>query len=1077
MRLKCEGLSLKGIFSVYLAAFLGIGGLLLGEAKAATFTVNSPTCASIQTAIANANANPGLDTVEFTVDVADVADVSCSVVSTADPDTMYIARVTDDLIIEGNGHSITGASRWIRVDGQVNVIGDCPSDSSLSIIVSNPLGLIRLDNAAKVTVNNLALEKLRSIAVLKAGADLTLNNVQAEKIYDFFGKCESSAITVLDRSDQNVTINNSLFNLAWNDGTFIGGRDRTQIWGNSFISGVSTTGRLTISNSTFRSLSVPVAHWDGTAQIEKSLIDNSGFLTTIGGSVSIVNSLLIDRPAALGQGFYNRVVASGGGSIQFEASTIAMGFLDCGVPCQATTGPGALIATTGGTIELKASAVGVLFPQIPGEVLIREATGGDVTATGSPNPNWVQPIPDQNSGVLRTLLNQPALLTESPGLTQYLPSIYPSIAVPLLDDGAGNPGLLINAVTAANTTNVLTSRIDGAPINEDFFGNPRTEAGGTVRNIGAVQLNLAPSLNLTTTGDGSADLDWTRPLDPGSGAITGYEACFGTGTAPDPSTIGTTCPGTVQGISNAPATLAGQVSGLTNGDTYWFLVRGINPASGPWSNVVSGTPMGIPGMPAATAVPGDGTASLTWTAPADGGSPIRYYLVRYRLVGATNWTLWPSVGTGTSANVGGLSNGSAYEFAVNAVTDAGSGPDGTANTTPQAPLFLQYPTPAQMSAGSSTLSLSPTFGNVVGTASYALTGSPPGWLSINASTGVVTATNPPSTGSDYTESVTVELTRSGPPAGSVTAGIDINVLEAGASPYLSYLNYTGTAGSATSITPTVFGLVAPYTFSNTNNNLPPGLTISNASTGAISGTPTTVGFWNVEMQVVDNGSAVRNDASAITIAPTLAYPTLSGTVGTPLSVMPVVPPIQSGESYSYALNGSLPPGLSFDTATGQISGTPTSAVSKAVDVTVMAALPTGTVNATTHLAAVINGYTIDFSYPAQSAAVGTAFSLIPAVTGTIGTVSYSIDGALPSGVTLNPNTGEISGTMTSALAGQALRISLTDDYSTRYASASLEQLAIAPAVSVPLLAPHLLLLLCFGLLGTSIYALRKYAEA
>ena len=472
-------------------------------------------------------------------------------------------------------------------------------------------------------------------------------------------------------------------------------------------------------------------------------------------------------------------------------------------------------------------------------------------------------------------------------------------------------------------------------------------------------------------------------------------------------------------------------------------------------------------------MPGDGTAGLTWTAPVTGGSPIRSYLVRYRLVGATNWTLWPSVGTGTSANIGGLSNGSEYEFAVNAVTDVGSGPDGTVSTTPSPPLFLQYSTPVEVSAGSGSLTLFPTFGNVVGTASYAFVGTPPGWLSIDPTTGVVTATNPPSTGSDYVQNVTVELTRSGPPAGSVTASIDITVLEAGANPYLNYLNYEGAAGAAVSVTPTVSGLTPPYTFSNTNNNLPPGLVISDTATGAITGTPTTVGFWNVEMQVENIANSQLNDAAAITIAPTIAYPTLSGAVGTQLSVMPVVPPIQSGESYSYAITGSLPPGLSFDTATGEISGTPTSAVSKAVDVTVSATLPTGTVSATTHVAAVISGYTIEFSYPLQSVAVGATFSLTPTVTGTIGTVNFGVDGALPSGVTLDPNTGEISGTMTSALAGQALRVKLTDSYSTEHAVASLRALSVPRAVPVPVLPQSLLFLLCLGLLSAGIYAHRK----
>ena len=137
-----------------------------------------------------------------------------------------------------------------------------------------------------------------------------------------------------------------------------------------------------------------------------------------------------------------------------------------------------------------------------------------------------------------------------------------------------------------------------------------------------------------------------------------------------------------------------------------------------------------------------------------------------------------------------------------------------------------------------------------------------------------------------------------------------------------------------------------------------------------------------------------------------------------LSVLPIVPPLQDGASYSYALAGSLPPGLSFDPATGEISGTPTSALSSPVDVTVSVALPTGTFAATTHVGLTIQDYTITFTYPQQVFTIDQPFSLVPTVSGTIGTTVYAVDGgALPAGVTLDPNTGEISGTMTTDLSG------------------------------------------------------------
>ena len=662
---------------------------ITGNIWAATYTVSDPTCASIQTAIANANANPGLDTVEFTVDVDDVNDVSCGVFDTGDPDTMYIARVTDNLIIEGNGHFITGNARWITSDGLVNVPGQCPQSLSTSFIVSNPLGFIRMDNGADVTVNDLVLKKLRAIAILKDGGDLTVNNMEATEIYDFYRSCDTPPIWV--SGDQNVTINDSLFSLAWNDGLESGLADDFQIWFNAYISAsLDNAGTLSIANSRFYRTSIPVLYWAGTARMESTIVEDAGFLATRGGDITIVNSLLMTGES-FGQNLQQRIVAARNSSVHIEASTIAVSYLDCLPLCEGPFGPGdgVLIALSDSTIELKASAISVGLPSLSNAgVLIREATGGDVTATASANPNWVQPVFEQNAAALQTILDQPALLTDAPGLPNIFgnPSFYYEAVTPMLDDGGGTPGLLIDAVTDANTTNVLTSPIDGSPITKDVFGNPRTEAGGTVRNIGAVQLGLAPTLSLSATGDSSADLNWTRPLDPGSGAVTGYEVCFGTGAVPDPSAIGTACPGTLQSISNVPDTLSGQVSGLTNGDSYWFLVRGVNAVGGgPWSNAVTGTPYGEIGIPVVTAVPGGNAVDLSWTKPDDGGRGLSGYNVFYRIAGELQWTFSEQVSGGDTlqATVTGLAGGTAYEFGVRAVAVDGTvGGIGIASATP-----------------------------------------------------------------------------------------------------------------------------------------------------------------------------------------------------------------------------------------------------------------------------------------------------------------------------------------------------------------------------------------------------------
>ena len=127
-------------------------------------------------------------------------------------------------------------------------------------------------------------------------------------------------------------------------------------------------------------------------------------------------------------------------------------------------------------------------------------------------------------------------------------------------------------------------------------------------------------------------------------------------------------------------------------------------------------PATVPGPPIVGATPGDGLVALTWSSPTDdGGLPVTSYAVRYRESGSSTWIVWPHTGSGTTANIGGLTNGVDYEFAVNAINALGSGPEATTIATPQAPLFLQYASPAQISEGN-LLTLYPTFGNLVGDA-------------------------------------------------------------------------------------------------------------------------------------------------------------------------------------------------------------------------------------------------------------------------------------------------------------------------------------------------------------------------
>ncbi len=120
------------------------------------------------------------------------------------------------------------------------------------------------------------------------------------------------------------------------------------------------------------------------------------------------------------------------------------------------------------------------------------------------------------------------------------------------------------------------------------------------------------------------------------------------------------------------------VTGLTNGQTYRFKVRGRNAfGNGEWSeNSNAVTPgaerPGRTGLP--TLVPGNGRVAASWAAPGNnGGSPITGYEVRVTdLAGLQVGALRPS--PDRTLTVTGLTNGTEYFFEVRAINAQGAGP-------------------------------------------------------------------------------------------------------------------------------------------------------------------------------------------------------------------------------------------------------------------------------------------------------------------------------------------------------------------------------------------------------------------
>ena len=184
----------------------------------------------------------------------------------------------------------------------------------------------------------------------------------------------------------------------------------------------------------------------------------------------------------------------------------------------------------------------------------------------------------------------------------------------------------------------------------------------------------APTAVSATAGNSTALISWTA-LSGASGSVT-YTA--------------TSSPGSLSCTSSGTSCT---VTGLTNGTAYTFTVTAVNsagsgPSSTPTSAVTPNPP--LPGAPTAvTVTAGNGTALISWTAPAGTAGTVTY-TVTSAPGGLTCST------TGTSCTVTGLTNGTAYTFTVTASDSGGTGPASAASSPATPNIFAVAEGPANV---------------------------------------------------------------------------------------------------------------------------------------------------------------------------------------------------------------------------------------------------------------------------------------------------------------------------------------------------------------------------------------------
>ncbi len=629
-----------------------------------------------------------------------------------------------------------------------------------------------------------------------------------------------------------------------------------------------------------------------------------------------------------------------------------------------------------------------------------------------------------------------------------------SVTVNFTDFGGGAAVAATNSSgTWTATYTIVSGNIDGTNRNvsvtaTDNAGNATVTADTTNARVD----NNPPSVSSIVVSGSPSSADSSMAF-----TVTFDETVANVSTD-DFTLVGAGATGTIASVSASSgssvnvniASISGNGTIRVNLNGSTNIVDGVgNPvpsySSGSTHTVAVPTAPGVPTIGTATA--GDGQATVTFTAPGDGGSPITTYTATANPGGITGSCAGP---TACAITVGSLTNGTAYTFSVTATNGAGTGSaSGASNSvTPMANQIITFSQPPSYNFGATpTLIASSSYavgggatGLAIGftssttgvctvTSGGALTFVSAGTCTIDADQAGNASTNAAST---VTRSFTVNaIVPSAPGIGSATAGDERAEVSFSAPPsnggatitgYTVTANPGGNTGAGSSSPIIVAGLTngVSYTFSVTATNSA-GTSVASVPSNAVAPAgPQIITFANPgsqnfgstpDLRFVNGGASATSGLDVTFTSSTTAVCTVTSE-GVLAFIATGSCTILANQAGNSAYLAATPVSRTF-TVNAVMAGAPTSSVATAGDtqVSVSFVAPSNTGGTS------ITGYTVTVS-PADVAPVNGAASPI-VVTGLTNGQTYTFTvtadnsaGTGPASSASNPATPKAAQTVT-----------------------------------------------------------------